>query len=303
MDNQNYVKERNKTARIIWRVSLYTLAVNIVLTILKSIFGFVFFNISVLSDAVHSLSDVGTTLLVILATVISKPKEDKEHNYGHEKHEPIITLFFSLVLGATGFLLVYQGIYGLVYIQRIVASPYLIAVTVASIVMKEAMFWYTIYFAKKTHSTALKADAWHHRSDSLSSVAVLVGLVCSLFIKTNLVESIAIIIVALLIIKVAFDVLRVSLNQLTDKAVDKETYAKIMTAAGQINGVQNVDKLKTRLFGSAIYVDIEIGVDENLSIKDAHKIGDDVHDCLEALPNLRIKHCNVHVGPTSVNNV
>jgi cation diffusion facilitator family transporter len=237
-------------------------------------------------------------VLVIIAAAVSTPKEDKKYNYGREKWESIITLFFSLVLAATGVWLVMEGIIGLGRIKESSVNFYLIFVTIFSIATKEAMFWFTIHYAKLTKSGALKADAWHHRTDALSSAAVLIGLLFALFIKTDLMESIAVIIVALLIIKVAFDILRISVWQLTDKAADGKTRDKIIDTVKKIDGVLSIDELNTRLFGAAIFVDIEIGVNEDLSITEAHAISDRVHDNVEKIKEVKIKHCHVHVNPS-----
>lgn len=297
IDNQTYLEQSKKNTRIIRKVSIITLIVNIILTVLKMTFGAVFFNVSVISDAVHSLSDVGTTLLVLLAIFVSKPHEDKKHNYGHEKIEPLIVLFFALILGAVGVLLIVQGVNGIITPKEVTVNYYLVSVTVLSIISKEAMYWYTIHYAKETKSNALKADAWHHRSDSLSSVAVLIGLICSLFIKTDLIESIAVLLVAALILKVTVQILISSINQLIDKAADDAVCAELKQLIEEIKDIESINKFQTRLFGNAIYVDVEISVKGDLTVTDSHKIAQEVHDKLESQEKYPVKHCNVHVNP------
>lgn len=294
-----YLEQNKKNSQIIRRVSIITLIINIVLTALKMTFGAVFFNVSVISDAVHSLSDVGTTVLVLIAVFISKPHSDKKHNYGHEKIEPMLVLFFALILGAVGVLLGVQGVKGIISPKEVTVNYYLIGVTILSVISKEAMYWYTIHFAKKTKSNALKADAWHHRSDSLSSVAVLIGLICSPFIKSDLIESIAVLIVAALIIKVTVQILMSSINQLIDKAVDDAVYEELITLVKETENVVNVDKFKTRLFGNAIYVDIEISVKGDLTVIESHEIAQIVHDKLESQQKHPVKHCHVHINPAA----
>lgn len=297
MENQGYFEKKKINAKIVKRVSVIALLVNIILTALKLTIGAAFFNISVLSDAVHSLSDVGTTLLVLLAVAVSKPEADKKHNYGHERVEPLLVLLFAIILGAVGIMLVWQGIKGILSPKAVIFNYYLLSVTVCSIAVKEAMYWYTIHYARKTGSNMLKADAWHHRSDSLSSVAVLVGLICGIFIKTDLAESIAVLLVAALIMKVAVDICRSSVNQLIDKAVDEKTETELKRIVEETEDVKGIDSFRTRLFGNAIYADIEIRVSPALSITESHEIAERVHERLESQDKYPVKHCNIHVNP------
>jgi cation diffusion facilitator family transporter len=286
-------------ARIIIKVSIVTIAANLLLTVIKVVLGLVFGNLSVISDGIHSASDLFTSFLIILAVFLSSPKRDEKHNYGHEKVEPLITLFLALILAGVGATLLWQGIEGVISPSVAEINYYLIGTIVLSIVVKEAMFWYEIYYAKKLNNQMLKADAWHSRSDALSSIAVLIGLICSIFMTTNLIESIAVIIVSLFIFKVAFDVLKPAINQLIDKAAPIATTTKIRDIASAVEGVSNVDLIRSRMFGNRIYVDIEIAVDGNLTVEQSHSIAQSVHDKLEATEDLYIKHCMVHVNPSS----
>jgi len=287
------------TRRIVLKVSIVTIVVNLLLTAVKFTFGIMFDNLSVISDALHSGSDLFTSFLIILAVFLSSPKRDKKHNYGHEKVEPLATLFLSLILGAVAIYLAWQGIEGLISPSATELNWYLIGTVVISLVAKEWMFWYEMHYAKKYKSEILRADAWHSRSDSLSSIAVLIGLVASAFIHTNIVESIAVLVVSIMILKVAFDIMRPAINQLVDKAASEETYNKIKEIASGINGVESVDELRTRMFGNKIYVDIEIAVSGKLTVEQSHEIAQSVHDILEATESLQIKHCMVHVNPSA----
>lgn len=287
----------NANSKIILKVTLITLIANIVLTVLKIVFGLIFGNLAVISDAIHSMTDVATSLLVIIGVFISSPKRDKKFNYGREKTESLIVLFFSVVLIGTGCFLFWKGIEGIINPVSSTVSFYLLGVTIVSIISKEGMFWYTRHYGKKVNSQMLIADAWHHRSDSLSSIAVLIGLVVGIFTKNNLAESIAILFVALLIIKVAFDILRPAINQLLEKSANEKTSNKIIEITNSIDGVKSIDTLRTRIFGNKIYVDIEISVDKNLTVEQSHDIAQTVHDVLEATEELSIKHCMVHVNP------
>ena len=294
MQKQTGISENSRT---VLRVVIITIIANLIMTILKTVFGIVFLNLAVLSDAIHSASDLLTSVLVIVAIVLSNPKRDKKHNYGHEKVESLMVLLFSVILTAVGGGLIWQGIQGIISPRSSGINYYLIGVTALSLVVKEAMFWYTRHYSKKVKSDILKADAWHHRSDSLSSLAVLLGLASSFFMKTNIIENIAVIIVALLIFKVVFDITKPAIHQLTDRAVNDQTYNQIKEITMSVEGVKNVDSLHTRMFGNTIFVDIEIAVNGDLTTIQSHDIAQAVHDKLESDQDLRVKHCLVHINP------
>ena len=289
--------EYAKTRRIILRVSIIGIIANLVLVIAKMTLGLIFDNLSVLSDAVHSASDLVTSLFVVVAVFLSNPKRDKKHNYGHEKIEPLMVMFFAVALAGIGGYLAYQGIAGIVNPGVAEFNVYLVIVTVLSILVKEALFWYGMHYAKKTKSQMLKADAWHSRSDSLTSIAVLIGLLSSLFMSSNIIESVAVLVVSLFIFKVAFDIFRPSVHQLTDRAASDKTCDKIREIASSIEGVNGIEDLRTRIFGNKIYADLVISVDGGLQVAQAHEIATAVHDTLEATEELMIKHCTVSVVP------
>jgi len=299
MEEKNYMKKQSEVARIVIKVATIGIIANVILVGLKITTGAIFGNLSVISDGVHSAADLLTQVFVILAVFISSPKRDKKHNYGHEKVESLMVLFFSLFLAGVAGMFIWQGIQGIIMPQYSYLNWYLIGVVVLTIVVKEVLFWYGIYHAKKTKSQMLKADAWHSRADSLTSVAVLIGLICSAFMNNNIVESIAVLVVALFILKVAFDIFRPAVNQLIDRAADKKDEEAIIEIAASIEGVKKIDEIKTRLFGSGILVDLEIHMDGKLTVEQGHDIAQAVHDKLEDEENLRIKHCNVHVNPCS----
>ena len=289
----------SETSRIVIKVSIITIIVNLLLVIAKSILGVVFNNLSILSDAIHSASDLLTSFIIIATVFLSSPKRDKKYNYGREKIEPLVVLFLALIICGVGVFLAYEGITNLFSPKDAELNWYLIGVVIFSIIVKEFMFYYEIYYAKKINSAMLRADAWHSRSDSLSSVAVLIGLVTSIFTKTNIAESIAVIIVSAFIIKVSFDIAKVSVSQLIDKSADENVCNKIREIALAIEGINSVDKLRTRLFGNCIFVDIEIAIDGNLNVFKSHDIAHILHDTLENNEELRIKHCHVHINPAS----
>ena len=208
-----------------------------------------------------------------------------------------MVLMFAVILLAVGGTLIWQGISGIIHPKDVEINYVLIAVTVVSIVVKEGMYWFTIHFAKKIHSATLKADAWHNRSDSLSSIAVLIGLVVGIFTGNDIVESVAVLIVALMIFKVAVEVGISSVNQLIDKAVDEKTETELKQIVSETEGVEGIDSFRTRLFGSAVYIDVEVRVDPTLTVIAAHDIAEEVHCRLEHQDFCPVKHCSVHVNP------
>ena len=297
MSSKHSIKNSEHARKII-KISVITIVVNLLLVIVKTVLGAMFNNLSVISDAIHSGTDLFTSFLIIAAVFLSSPKRDKKHNYGHEKVEPLVTLFLALIIAGVGVMLFWKGIEGFITPKIAELNFYLIGVTVLSIAVKEAMFWYEIYYAKKLNSAMLRADAWHSRSDSLASVAVLIGLISATFMKTNILESVAVIVVALLLFKVTFDIIKPAIDQLIDKAANEKTVNKIKEITSAVQGVDSVDKLRTRLFGNSIYVDIEIAVCGSLTVNESHNIAQAVHDTLENTEDLHIKHCMVHVNPS-----
>jgi cation diffusion facilitator family transporter len=298
MAKESQMISYKQNSKIVLRVTLIGIAVNVVLTAVKLAFGIWKNNLAVMSDAATSGADLFTSLLIVVAIFVATPRRNKTHNYGREKIEPLVVLFLSLMLVALGGLLLWQGIDGIINpIKDPDKSWYLIAVTVFSIIVKEFMYFYGMHYAKKTKSEMVKADAKQSRSDSLSSVAVLAGLITSYFIGTNIVESIAVVIVSLFVFKVAFDTFKPAFNQLTDRAASKEVHDKIVKITLEQPGVINVYRLRTRIFGSQIYAELEITVDATLTVAESYAVAGGVHDILEATEELRIKDVVVVVKP------
>ena len=157
------------------------------------------------------------------------------------------------------------------------------------------MYWYTIYYAKKIKSESLKADAWHHRSDALSSIGSLIGIGGAMLGLTIL-DSIASVVICIFIIKVAYDIFKDSLEKVIDCSVSESLILEIEKEALDINGVLNVDLIKTRMFGNKIYIDLEISADKNMTLENAHSIAHQVHDTIES-KFTDVKHCMIHVNP------
>ena len=237
-------------------------------------------------------------MVVIAGVKIAAKESDHDHQYGHERIECIAAIILSVVLCAVGLGIGYSGVKTVLYGNYdSIETPGLIALIAAviSIVSKEAMFWYTRNGAKKINSSALMAEAWHHRSDVLSSVGSFAGILGAR-LGFQVLDPIASLIICVMILKVTVDIFMEAVGKLTDKSCDDETVEKMEEIVMKQEGVLAVDDIKTRIFGAKIYTDVEIAADGNLSLYDAHGIAERVHNEIEKnFPD--VKHCMVHVNP------
>ena len=285
-------------AKIAYRVSFVTIIGNVVLAVFKFLAGIIASSSAMVSDAVHSFSDVFSTIIVIIGVKISSRESDASHRYGHERMECMASMGLAAVLFATSIGIGYSGLTKIISSDYSgLATPGLLALIAAivSIVVKELMYHYTMHAAKKINSSSLKADAWHHRSDALSFVASLIGIGGAMM-GLKILDPIVSIILCFVIIKAAFDILKESIDKLVDKSCDEETIKKMEETVLNIDGVLDLDDIKTRLFSNKIFVDIEICADGNLTLWDAHDIAENVHDKIEE-DFKDVKHCMVHVNP------
>lgn len=284
--------------KIAKKVSVTTIVGNVLLSIIKFIAGFVGNSGAMISDAVHTVSDVFTTIIAYIGIIIGNKEEDESHRYGHERLECIASLILSFFLFATGFEIGFEGIKILIKGNySSIATPGIFALVAAilSIIIKEIMFQYTIRCAKKIKSDALKADAWHHRSDALSSIGAMIGIILAR-LGYKFFEPIASILIAILICKVAIEIFIEATDKLVDKSCDDEKIEKIKKIVLKQKGVKGIDDIKTRIFANKIYVDIEISADGNKTLNETHDIAEKVHDIVER-EFTDIKHIMVHVNP------
>ncbi|SDK81624.1 cation diffusion facilitator family transporter [Clostridium cochlearium] len=277
------------------KISLITITLNILLCIFKVIAGIVGKSSAMIADGIHTLSDVITTVMVILGLKISNKKEDEDHPYGHEKFEPVFAKIISTLLFLTGIYIAYEGIK--VLKSGNYGTPGKIALIAAfvSILSKEFMYRYTINTAKKIGSISMEADAWHHRSDALSSIGTFLGILGAR-IGFKILDPLTGIVVSFFIIKIAIEFYLKSVKKLVDTSADIETINKIKDETLKIIGVKGIHDLKTRMFGNKIYVDIEICINSNMTVAESHDIATKVHDNIENKID-NIKHCMVHVEP------
>ena len=280
------------------KVSYVSIVANILLSLFKALAGLVAHSGAMISDAVHSASDVFSTFVVIIGIKIAAKDSDREHPYGHERMECVAAIVLATILCITGLgigrsaiLSISSGNSGDIVMPGVLAA----IAAVTSIIVKEAMFWYTRAYAKKIDSGALMADAWHHRSDSLSSIGALVGI---LFARNGypIMDAVASLVICVFIIKAAYDIFKDAIDKMVDKACDDETEESMRKCVLEQEGVLGIDMLLTRVFGNKIYVDLEICADGERPLKETHDIAERVHDCIEReFP--KVKHIMVHVNP------
>ena len=284
--------------QIAMQVSANSIAVNLMLSIFKLIAGLLASSGAMISDAIHSASDVFSSIIVIIGVKISGKASDEDHPYGHDRFECVASIILAILLGVTG-----VGI-GLTGVQKLIAGHYdtlaipgilALAAAVISIVVKEIMYWYTRNAAKKINSGALMADAWHHRSDALSSVGSFVGIFGARM-GFPMLDPLASVVICLFVVKAAVDIFRDAISKMTDRSCDQKTVNEMHDCIMNIRGVEGIDLLKTRSFGSKYYVDIEISADGNKKLWETHAIAENVHQAIEHQFPL-VKHCMVHVNP------
>ncbi len=285
---------------IIRNLSLVSVIGNTVLSGFKMFAGVVGNSGAMISDAIHSFSDVLTTLIAWIGVKVSKKDADNSHPYGHERLECVASLILGIVLMATGI-----GV-GKVGVENIfsgnyetLAVPSFIALVAAlvSIVGKEAMYWYTRYYAKLINSAAFLADAWHHRSDAFSSIGSLIGIAGAMM-GFPVMDSIASVVICIFIVKVAYDISKDALVKMLDTSCGEDYEKKLRDAILTQDGVVGIDLLHSRMFGNKVYIDLEISVDGDKSLWEAHEVAERVHKNVEKSFS-DVKHIMIHVNPVN----
>ena len=284
--------------RIIRRTSTVGIAGNVILSAFKLFAGVAGRSGAMVSDAVHSLSDVFATFIAFLGVRLSKKAADQEHPYGHERFECVASLLLGVILMATGL-----GI-GKVGLETIFAGGYetlatpsalALAAAVVSIVSKEAMYWYTRHYAKILNSPAFMADAWHHRSDAFSSIGSLIGIAGAM-LGFPVLDSIASVVICLFILKVAYDILKDAIVKMLDTSCGADYEKALIDYISTQKDVVQVDAIHSRMFGNKTYIDLEIQVDGDLPLREAHEIAERIHDNVERHFS-EVKHVTIHLNP------
>ncbi len=282
------------------RVVIVTIACNIFLTLYKIITGILAHSGAMISDGVHSASDVISSLIVMLGIRFASKEADKEHPYGHERLECVAAFILAVFLFLTGLGIGAGAVKNIMSKEQealLIPGFSALVAAVVSIIIKELMFQYTRKYAVRIDSAALMADAWHHRSDALSSVGALVGI-WGARMGYPLMDSLASLVIFIFIARAAIDIFKDAMDKMVDHACDAQTEKDIYECALKNRSVRGIDVLHTRIFGNKIYVDMEIRLDADISLLQAHEIAEAVHDEIErSFP--RIKHIMVHVNPDS----
>jgi len=286
--------------KIIKSNTLLTMFVNGFLAVMKITAG-IFGRSSVLiTDAINSIGDILTNIVVYISAIFSKKEKDKGHPYGHEKYDSIISIFIGIVIIITAFEVGKNAVIKLydffVYgVQIPNPAWYALVAAALTIVVKELLFRRTIKDAKKAKSSALTAQAWDHRSDTIASFGAGIGILGAMF-GLGYLDPIASIIISLFILRLGIMIILTGVNQVVDKSADPIITENIKKVIKKYKEVKSIDEIKTRMFGLKIYVDLEIGIDGDLSLVNSHTIAEKIHEDVEkSIPG--VLHCMIHVNP------
>lgn len=278
----------DQRVKAIYRVTLVGTAVNVVLTIAKLLAGIFGRSSAMVADAVHSASDFATDLVVLVFVRISAKPKDEDHDYGHGKYETLATLIIGLVLAAVGIGILVNAARSIAMVMNggTIPSPEPIALiaAVVSIVAKEWLYRYTVAVGRRVQSSSVIANAWHHRSDAFSSIGTLVGIGCAYFLggKWRIADPIAAMVVAALIVNVAYGLVRSGLEELLEKSLPLDVENDILEILTANPAVTKPHNLRTRRIGSGVAIDAHIRVDGNMTVHDAHELTVEIEKALKA---------------------
>lgn len=287
--------EYSKTALKVSRISIIG---NAALTLFKLLAGIIAGSGAMISDAIHSASDVFSSIIIVIGVKIAAKGSDDEHQYGHERFECVAAIVLALILCVVGLFIGHTAIEKLSSgAAEAIRAPGLLALVAAavSIVSKEAMYWYTRFHARRLNSSGLMAEAWHHRSDALSSIGALVGI-WGARLGYPWLDAVASLLICAFILKAAYNIFVDSVEKMVDKSCSSEVLAQLKDCVMTVDGVLSVDRLSARTFGSRLYVDLEISEDGTVSLSEAHRVAEQVHDTIERQFPV-VKHIMIHVNP------
>lgn len=272
----------------IYRVTFIGFAVNLLLAGIKLAAGILGRSGAMVADAVHSFSDMATYVVVIAFAKISAKPKDEGHDYGHGKYETLATIIISLALAAvgTGILVNSIGAIRVVVDGGLLPRPGTVALLAAavSIVVKEILYRYTVREGRRVSSPSMIANAWHHRSDALSSLGTLAGIGCAYFLgdKWRIADPIAALVVAVFIFKIAFDLIRTGLDELLERSLPEDVEEEILRVVAANPEVREPHNLRTRRIGASIAVEVHVRVDGAMSVCRSHELTEDIERRLRA---------------------
>ena len=278
------------------KVTILSILLNIGLTIMKILAGVFGNSTAIIADGLHSASDIITSIGILIGNKISRKPRDEEHQYGHEKAESLVAFVLAAVLIIVAVEIGYKGVAALFNLNEIQVPTLLpLIVALISIGVKEYQYQITIRVAKKINSSSLKADAWHHRSDALSSIAAFIGIGGAM-LGFKILDPIASIIVAIVVVKVGIDILKSACDELMDSSISKQDIGEIKSMIDNNQKIYGIKDFKSRKYGSVAYIDMSIFIDKAKTLKEAHDIADDLeHNIISTLSY--IKEINIHTEP------
>lgn len=287
----------------IYRVTIVGSVVNLLLVVFKFVAGLLGSSSAMIADAVHSLSDFVTDIVVIVFVNISGKPEDEDHRYGHGKYETLATVIIALALFAVGVGILVDGAKDVAAVVNgaVLPAPSMIALIAAalSIVAKELLYRYTAHVGRKLDSQAVVANGWHHRSDAFSSIGVLVGIGGAMLLgeKWRVLDPLAAIVVSAFIIKVAVDLIKPCLDELLERSLPAEVEQEIEQIILSEEGVTSPHHLRTRRIGNRYAIEVHIRMDGNLTLAEAHRITTAVEQKLKSRYG-SATHVGIHTEPT-----
>lgn len=301
-DTPSDAEKHTQRYRAMRNVSLIGAAGNILLAGFKILFGFIAQSQALIADGLHSLADLATDMMVVFAARHSNQAADAAHPYGHARIETAFTVGLGAVLILTGLGIIFDAGQRLIEPESLLQpSALALAVAVLSILVKEALYHYTLFVGKRVNSNLLKANAWHHRTDSISSVIVLIGVGGTLLGFAAL-DALAAVGVAAMIISIGWRQGRKAIEELIDTGLDPDRVAAIQTAMTEVEGVHNPHRLRTRRMGGEAMVDVHVQVNPRLSVSEGHQIAEYVRTRVIDSVN-EVSDVTVHIDPEDDDNV
>jgi len=291
----------------IYKVTLIGGAVNVLLLAFKFIAGIVGHSAAMIADAIHSLSDFATDVVVLVFVKISGKPQDKSHDYGHGKYETLATTLIGVALLAVGIGIGYNGVVKVIdwFHGEQLEAPGMLAfwAAIVSIVLKELTYQYTVRQGRKLNSPAVEANAWHHRSDALSSIGTAVGIGGAVLLsdRWTVLDPAASVIVSIFIIKVSLDLLKNGLGELTERSLPDDVEEEIVGVVASFDGVVEPHDLRTRRIGSHYAMEMHILMDGNISLHAAHDTADAIENALKERFGEKT-HVAIHIEPVNEHN-
>lgn len=294
--------EHDERIKTIYRATWLGNLVNLLLVVFKFIAGIWGHSAAMVADAVHSLSDFATDIVVLLFVHISNKPQDKSHDYGHGKYETLATAVIGILLFVVGVGLCWNGLMSVkaAWNGEVPEAPDLLALwaAIVSILSKEAIYHYTRYVGKRTHSSAVIANAWHHRSDALSSIGTAAGIGSAIWLggQWRVLDPMAAIVVSVFIVKVAVSLLKPCVDELTDSSLPEDTEEQIKKIAEETPGVSALHNLRTRRIGDHYAIEMHIRMDGHLTLFEAHAKASAIEKRLKGKYGAET-HVGIHVEP------